>query len=62
MMTEEQLDFILIRQKDIILKLIQNKQLDRARSCLTVVKELWEVCEYEYKYKELHQKIIEAKT
>lgn len=48
-----QLDFILIRQKDNILKEINQGNLSVALAKLKLVKELWSACEYLYKYEEL---------
>jgi hypothetical protein len=48
-----QLDFILIRQKDNILKEINQGNLSVALAKLKLVKELWSACEYRYKYEEL---------
>jgi hypothetical protein len=52
-----QLDFILIRQKDNILKEINHGNLSVAMAKLKLVKELWETCEYLYKYGELLNKL-----
>jgi hypothetical protein len=52
-----QLDFILIRQKDNILKEINHGNLSVALAKLKLVKELWADCEYLYKYQELLDKL-----
>jgi len=56
----ERLDFILIRQKDFILKQLSSLEssfnLDRAQSLrkqLELVRELWVECNYEYKLEEI---------
>jgi hypothetical protein len=51
------LDFVLIRQKDYILKLVNTRRKAEARATLKCVKELWDLHEYTYKYTELMQKI-----
>ena len=53
----EEFDFILVRQKDYILNLINNRRFSEARSCLTVLCELWTKHDYKYKYDELIQRI-----
>jgi hypothetical protein len=52
-----QLDFILIRQKDNILKEINFGNPSVAMAKLKLVKELWENTEYLYKYEELLTKL-----
>jgi hypothetical protein len=52
-----QLDFILIRQKDNILKEINFGNPSVAMAKLKLVKELWENTEYLYKYSELLTKL-----
>ena len=59
-MTDD-LDNILIRQKDFILQLINTRQYERARACLACVRELWEESDYGYKYKELKQRIVDVR-
>jgi hypothetical protein len=54
---QAQLDFMLIRQKDNILKEINHGNLSVALAKLKLVKELWETCEYIYKYGELLNKL-----
>jgi hypothetical protein len=54
---DHQLDFILIRQKDYIISLIDNRRLVEARCCLRTVSELWLANNYEYKLNELAQRI-----
>jgi hypothetical protein len=53
----EQLDFILVQQKDNILKEINSGNLSVALAKLKLVKELWENTEYLYKYQELLDKL-----
>jgi hypothetical protein len=55
--SEESIDFILIRQKDYIISLIDNHRLVEARCCLRTVSELWLANNYEYKLNELAQRI-----
>jgi chaperonin cofactor prefoldin len=54
---QAQLDFILIRQKDNILKEINFGNPSVAMAKLKLVKELWENTEYLYKYEELLTKL-----
>ena len=54
---QEQLDFILIRQKDNIIREINQGNLTVAIAKLKLVKELWVDCEYLYKYEELLTRI-----
>jgi chaperonin cofactor prefoldin len=54
---QAQLEFILIRQKDNILKEINHGNLSVAMAKLKLVKELWENTEYLYKYTELLTKL-----
>lgn len=51
------MDFLLIRQKDKILGLINKKKFREARICLDVLRELWETHAYEYKLIELDHRI-----
>jgi hypothetical protein len=57
---QQELDGILIRQKDKILKALSTDNLAKASWMLNVVSELWICCEYEYKLRELLQ-ILEDK-
>ena len=50
-------DFILIRQKEFILDLIDKRKFIEARYCLHVLKELWESESYAYKTQELYTRI-----
>jgi chaperonin cofactor prefoldin len=54
---QAQLEFILIRQKDIILQEINFGNPSVAMAKLKLVKELWENTEYLYKYSELLTKL-----
>jgi chaperonin cofactor prefoldin len=54
---QAQLEFILIRQKDNILKEINSGNPSVAMAKLKLVKELWENTEYLYKYSELLTKL-----
>jgi 3-methyladenine DNA glycosylase Tag len=57
----DQLDNILVRQKDKLISMIDNatspQRLQRAVAALKVVQELWETCSYSYKYDELRERI-----
>lgn len=54
---EQENDRVLVRQKDYIINLINNRRFSEARSCLTVLCELWTKHDYKYKYDELIQRI-----
>lgn len=56
-MTPEEFDFLLIRQKEKILTLINNNRIREALYCLNLVKELWCTHEYKYKYEEIRERI-----
>ena len=47
------LDFVLVRQKDYILKLIEDGRYAEVGSCLACLDELWYVCGYSYKSSEI---------
>lgn len=51
--------FLLVRQKDYILQLINTGRYKEARCCLTVLCELWTQANYTYKYDELMRRINE---
>lgn len=55
--SDEQFGFLLVRQKDYIIDLINKRKYKEARAALTVVLELWTICSYIYKYKELIERI-----
>jgi len=57
-MTEEELDNILVHQKNRIIEMINRGDLDEARAILNVVFELWVKCDYTYKYHELQERIF----
>ena len=56
-LTEEEMDFLLVRQKDKILSLINHQKFREAQLCLDLVKELWFTHTYEYKFDELSNRI-----
>ena len=58
---EDDLDNILIRQKNRIVKMIHNRQLGLAKAALDTVEELWSTTNYGYKHKELHDMIARAR-
>lgn len=55
--SSEQFDFILVRQKDYILDLINKRKYKEAHSCLTCLCELWTTHNYKYKYDELIERL-----
>lgn len=57
MITEQQLDFILVKQKDTIISLINSKCFAEAETALLVVEELWMECSYGYKINEIRSRI-----
>lgn len=57
MITPKQLDFILIRQKDTIISLIEARCYHEAETTLIAVEELWRACNYFYKITELRARI-----
>ncbi len=57
---EESTDFILVRQKDYIINLINARRFTEARCCLTILCELWTKHDYKYKYDELWRRIRES--
>jgi hypothetical protein len=52
-MAEAELDNQLVRQKDKIIHMIDNGQIEEALSALSVVREMWESLRYGYKHAEL---------
>jgi len=50
-------DFILIRQKEFILDLIDKRRFVEAKTCIRLVKELWDKENYSYKTQELFTRI-----
>lgn len=56
---QQTLDFILIRQKDFILKLVEDGRYADAVACLDCLEELWAGCGYSYKYREVVQQIMD---
>jgi hypothetical protein len=60
--TSEHFDFLLVRQKDFILDLVNRKRTVEATACLAVLKELWYEHSYGYKYEELTERIKQQRT
>ena len=58
-MTPEEFDFLLVRQKDYILELINKRKYKEAKACLNCVNELWVNHSYAYKHVELTNLINE---
>jgi soluble cytochrome b562 len=61
-LTSDNLDNILIRQKDKIIDLIDSGKTKEAQAALRVVEELWAACNYDYKTKELRERIKHKTT
>jgi hypothetical protein len=55
--THPDLENSLVRQKDQILELINDTDLEEAKKLLDFVAELWGACDYEYKRRELYQRL-----
>lgn len=58
-MSPEEFDFLLVRQKDYILKLINKRRYIEAKACLNCLNELWSTNDYTYKHIELTNLINE---
>jgi hypothetical protein len=56
-----ELDFLLIRQKDIVLRTIAARKIEQAKAMLKIVDELWNKFDYAYKIEELSQRIKDDK-
>ncbi len=59
MVSETTLDNVLVHQKDKIILLISKGEFREAMVVLSIVRELWEVCGYTYKRRELLQRGID---
>ena len=57
MIPEDEFDFILIGQKNLILDMINDRKFVEARACLTVLEPLWKAGGYEYKTKEVLERL-----
>jgi hypothetical protein len=57
MLTENELDNILIRQKDAVLHLVRQGRHKEARTTIRVLTELWVACSYEYKLDEIMSRL-----
>lgn len=58
--TESALDSALIKQKDNICKLINEEEYELALAALMFNRDLWEICNYGYKFHELQSRIQTA--
>jgi hypothetical protein len=58
---EDDLDNILVRQKDRIIKMIHKRQLGLAKAALDTVEELWSSTNYAYKLTELRETLKRAR-
>lgn len=54
---DEEFSFVLVRQKEYILTLINDRKSQAARAAINIVEELWIICSYEYKTEELRERI-----
>jgi hypothetical protein len=61
-LTESEFDNLLVHQKDAIIDLINNGQTIAAQAALAVVSELWIAHSYEYKIRELTERINRARA
>jgi hypothetical protein len=61
-MTSEEFDFILIKQKEYIINLIDSRKFKEADACLKLVRELWETHSYGYKLLELRNRSFHLKA
>lgn len=61
MITENELDNQLIKQKDTLLALIRNRKYDEASAILAFVKPMWDVCSYGYKWDEIRDRLLKGK-
>lgn len=59
MVNETTLDNVLVHQKDKIILLISKGEFREAMGVLSIVRELWDVCGYQYKRRELLQRGID---
>jgi hypothetical protein len=61
-LSEDELDTIVIHQKDLILKLIFEEKYDNALATLVVVENFWSQVSYAYKTRELREVIKREKS
>jgi len=61
MPSEDELGNLLVRQKDHIIKIIdeskRRREFDECRTILLVVREMWTACDYGYKLRELGERL-----
>lgn len=66
MIQDNQLDNMLVKQKDMLIKLIDNarsiKELESITRTLFILTELWDICYYGYKKDELIERIKRKTT
>lgn len=55
--TPDELDNILVRQKDKLIELIDNGHIKEAQLALSILTELWTAASYSYKITELKHRI-----
>ncbi len=58
--TNDQLDNLLVGQKNYILRLINDGELVAATAALSTVREFWDGCGYGYKYAEVSKRLDDA--
>jgi hypothetical protein len=57
LINNQKFGFLLVRQKEYILDLINKRKYSEARACLTALCELWTIAHYKYKYEELIKRL-----
>lgn len=60
MITETDLDNLLVRQKDSIISLINDGRITEAKTVLLTVSPMWIALDYSYKIKELEKRMTDA--
>lgn len=58
MVTENELDNQLIKQKDELIRMINRKKYDEAAIILAFIKPMWDVCDYGYKWDEIKERLL----
>jgi len=58
--TDDNLDNVLVSQKNRILRLINDGMVSEAQASLDTVRGLWESCGYGYKYRETSERIMQS--
>ena len=56
-MSDDTLDNLLVEQKNRLITLIDSGGVDAAQLCLWVLTPLWQSCHYDYKIRELQERI-----